>query len=510
MSLSNIGLLDACDDPDLFGLGLWPRQRDLLASVVAGPRIHVWAVGRRSGKSTMAGAVCLHSALFRPDLDEMVRRGETRFCVVVATKLDQARLVVASARSMVEESPLLAGMLEQGTEDQLTFRLPSGARTALRAFPCSSRGGRGWPISTLVMDEAAHFLSETEGPAVAGKVWEALVPSTAQFGREARIIVCSTPYGTDGLFASLYEKAVTGVLEDAAAQHATTAQVNPTIDAAFLDREEARDPDSYRSEYLAEFAGSGNAFLDMDRIAFGEGEHRPGDGIGWIAGLDPAFTGRDPFGVALVGRSKSEPRQLITGPIVGLRTRRPRSMEERRLVEDELMAQVIEVCQRFGARAVTDQHMSQAVKQRLQQAGVTCHIDAMTATSKTDAYQEMRTRLYDGTLLVQDDPDVKAELQRLRTRFTAGAAAVVNPRVGGSHGDQAQALAIAVRAHARFGPPAPLGWRPHDGAPALMSGLAGIERSTFQLRPTPAVVGGSAGPREPRGPARFGERTHIF
>ena len=99
------------------------------------------------------------------------------------------------------------------------------------------------------MDEAAHFLSETEGPQVADKVFEALAPSTAQFGDLARIIVCSTPYGEDGFFASLYAKAAAGDLPDAVAAHATTATVNPLVDEAFLAREQARDPDSYRGEY---------------------------------------------------------------------------------------------------------------------------------------------------------------------------------------------------------------------------------------------------------------------
>jgi hypothetical protein len=43
-----------------------------------------------------------------------------------------------------------------------------------------------------------------------------------------------------------------------------------------------------------------------------------------------------------------------------------------------------------------------------------------------------------------EQPSLTAELRRLRTRYAAGQAAVVNPRVGSSHGDQAQALALAV------------------------------------------------------------------
>lgn len=148
-----VGLIAACDDPQLFGFELTALQRRLVEAVEAGHRVHIWALGRRSGKTTLAALVCLHSCLFRPDLDAMVRPGERRYAVAVATNLQQARLIVDAARSIVEASPLLAELVEQATDDELRFR----AGTCLRAFPCSSRGGRGWPISTLVLDEAAHF-----------------------------------------------------------------------------------------------------------------------------------------------------------------------------------------------------------------------------------------------------------------------------------------------------------------------------------------------------------------
>jgi hypothetical protein len=54
-----------------------------------------------------------------------------------------------------------------------------------------------------------------------------------------------------------------------------------------------------------------------------------------------------------------------------------------------------------------------------------------------------------GSLELYGEPTLLAELRRLRTKYRAGHAAVVNPRVGGSHGDLAQALALAVW---RYGP----------------------------------------------------------
>lgn len=157
-----------------------------------------------------------------------------------------------------ERSPLLAPRVATVTEDEIVFTTGS----AVAAFPCTSRGGRGWPISTLVMDEAAHFL-DTEGNS-AETVWRALVPSTAQFGKEAKIIVASTPWGQEGLFASLFQQASSGELRDAVAFQVPTAEANPTIDPDFLEGEEARDPEVFRSEYEARFLGGGASFLDPE------------------------------------------------------------------------------------------------------------------------------------------------------------------------------------------------------------------------------------------------------
>ncbi len=440
------GLVAACDDARLFGFKLWPTQRTFLSDIEGGPRLHVWALGRRSGKTTMAALVCLWDALLRPQLAERLRPGERRYAVAVATNLRQARLIVRAARSLVERSPLLSGLVTSVTDDEIIFA--TGA--AIAAFPCTSRGGRGWPISTLVLDEAAHFL-DTDGNSAAETVWRALVPSTAQFGKDAKVIVSSTPWGQDGLFASLFQQASSGELRDALAHTATTASANPTIDHDFLASEEARDPESFRSEYEAQFVGGGASFLDPERITDAvadRGELAPDQAIAWIAGLDPAFSS-DPFGLALVARDPSDRRRLVLGKVHAWKPSRRKSVsfEERRNVEDAVLAEVASVCRGFDARVVTDQFAAPAVVERLRREGLSVRTVPMTATSKTAAFSELRARLNTQTLELYEHPDLLAELRRLRTRYTAGNASVVNPRVGGSggsHGDLAQALAIAV------------------------------------------------------------------
>jgi phage terminase large subunit-like protein len=434
----------ACDSPKLLNVALWPKQRDLLAAIAGPAWLHVWALGRRSGKTTMAAVVLLWFCLFRPDLDRFMRPGERRYAVGVATNLRQAKLLVAAALSIVERSPLLRRKVEAATDEEIRFT--NG--TALAAFPCNSRGGRGWPICVLVMDEAAHFLSETDGPAVATRVFEALVPATAQFGPEARVILSSTPYGQAGLFAETFHRVDGGELEDARAFRVATAEMNPTIDGDYLARELQRDPDSFRAEYLAEFVGSGAAFLDPERLqkAVADRAELPRDACtDWTAGLDPAFTS-DPFGLALVGRSAQRRSQLRLGLVRAWAPRRGgESFDERRMREDEVLDEVATVCLSYGVRrVVTDQYAAQPIVARLRGRGLQVETLAMTASSKTAVFMDLRSQLYTGGLELYEHPGLLAELRRLRTRFSAGSAAVVNPRVGGSHGDMAQALALAV------------------------------------------------------------------
>jgi hypothetical protein len=458
-----VGLVAACGDPELFDFPLWPRQREILAAIENGPRLHVLALGRRSGKTTMAAIVGLWDCLLRPELDALVRPGERRHVVAVATNIAQARLLVRAARSVVERSPLLAGLVDNVTEDEIAF----ANGTALSAFPCSSRGGRGWPISTLIMDEAAHFVSDTDGYQTAERVYEALAPSVAQFGNAGRIIVSSTPYGELGLFSDLFQRASSGELKEGTAQRGTTAEMNPTIDAEFLAQEEERDPDGFRGECLAEFVGSGAAFFDPDNIAAAmtlPGELRPDDAVDWIAGLDPGFA-QDPFALCLVGRASlgRDPaggRRLLVGLVRSWRPprRKAASLEEGREIEDAVLAEVAQVIRLFNARAVTDQYKSAGVVHRLRRYGLGVHAEPMTAPTKDAAFGFVRGRINDGSIELYEHSELLRELRAIRTRYAAGRSSVVMPRIGRGHCDHAQALAIACLAHDRSGLGGAIAW----------------------------------------------------
>jgi hypothetical protein len=481
------GLVAACDDDRLLGVPLTDDQRRRL-ELVERHRTSWWAVGRRGLKTTSMAYVGLWCCLLRPQLLGYLRPGERGYCVGIATNHRQARLLVHSALATVERSPLLAPLVEAVTEDEIAF----ANGTTFAAFPSSSRGGRGWPIFCLLLDELAHMI-DNEGNVSADAVVRALLPATAQFGADARVVASSTPWGADGAFAEGFGRALSGENPDAVAHHATTAEANPTIDPAFLAAEERRDPEGFKSEYLAMFVGSGGSFFDAENVQACvtlPGELRPEDGVDWVAGLDPAFSS-DPFGLVMVGRDRKDPRRLLVGLVrswVPPRLR-PVSLDEARKVEDAVLAEVAHVIRLFGARAVTDQYRSSGVVERLRRYGVQVRSEPMTAPTKDAAFGFLRGRVNEGGIELFEHPELQRELRAIRTRYAAGKTSVVMPRIGGSHCDLAQALAIAVFEHDR---------RSLGGEEAVMSPPTGTVRPLRFLHdealPFPdAVAVGSTG-----------------
>jgi phage terminase large subunit-like protein len=290
---------------------------------------------------------------------------------------------------------------------------------------------------------------DTEGNQAAEPLWRALLPSTAQFGDKARIILSSTPYGQDGLFAEMYQRASSGELKDASAHHATTAEMNPTVTPAFLEHERERDPDGFASEYLAEFLSGGLAFIERERLFEVVDEERrelsPAEITNAVVGFDPSFS-RDPAAIAVVGRHAPEPRLLVLAHAERWVPKRKRCWTAKAEQEDQVelvLDAVASAAKRYHARVVTDQHLPGVVVAGLADRGVHVRVRGWTPQNKTEAFKQVRARVYDRSLELYDEGTLLAELQRLRVNYRPGSAEVVNPRSGDSHGDMAVALAVS-------------------------------------------------------------------
>jgi hypothetical protein len=489
------GLLAACDDPQLLGsVKLWPKQREILRAVEGGPRLHVQALGRRSSKTYMAALVALWDACLRPDLARHLRPGERRYAVCVANNLAQAQLFVRYAREIVEASPLLRALLVSATDDALDF----STNVTVAAFPCSARGGRGWAISTLLLDEYAHHV-DGQGNSADAAVWKSMTPSTAQFGTDARVIVASTPFGTGGMFAQLFERAQAGEIDGAAAHHYTSAEMNPELDSAFLSAELALDPEMFRGEYLAEFQASGGAYLDAQRIAECVGRSDLGrlDILDPILGVDLGFTS-DPAACVVLGKDPAHQGTLLVAMTRRWEPAKSRTFEERRHVEDTLLADICEIAYAYGlpgtraCSVVLDQYLSEPVKAFFQKRAVPVKVLGLTATTKSLAFAELKDRIYARSIELPDDAELLGELRGLRTQFKAGSSTVVTPRTSRGHSDLAVALALAAweqrhvgtsEMHAEFHRAEPLHYgAPADSVEALAWELPGASRLSPDMR----------------------------
>jgi hypothetical protein len=453
--MASVSLHAALADAQLLGgFTPHPRQRELLDAIENAPLV-VACCGRRFGKTKAAAVAALHNLLLVPELDMMVAPREKRYAVSVGNNSAQARLFVEHAAAVVRSSPTLSRELVSETADALEFR---GGRV-LAGFPCTSRGGRGWPISFLALDEFAHHYDiEEGGPQTAQRVWAAMTPSVAQFAELGRIVVLSTPLASDGTFAELYAKAASGELPRAKAFHAPTSD-NPLIDADYLAAQEAAlGTDDFRREFGAEFIAGGAAFIEGSRIRAVVADWRealPADGKDWVLAFDAAFAS-DPAAVAAVGRSPHDRSHLICGYVrrwLPPRSRRRirRSREEDTRVIETVIADVAAIADAYRARVICDQHLPGVVVNEIARHGIHATVRPWTAESRTQAAQAVRARIYTQRIELPDDPQLVAELSRLRTKYRAGSATVEIPKVGDSHCDMAVALMAAVHEHDRHG-----------------------------------------------------------
>jgi len=314
-----------------------------------------------------------------------------------------------------------------------------------------------------------------------------MTPSLATFGKYGRLVVCSTPMGDDGLFAEIYKRAQNGELADGAAFHATTREMNPSVTESFLESQElALGSDDYRREYEAVFLAGGASFMEGERLreVVADRQELPAEaGVGWTATLDPSFA-RDATALAIVGRDKSDSERLLLGFAGRWLPPRPkrrvlRSPEQQAEITDEILDAVAQVLARFGLRnVVSDQHAPGVVTHELAKRGINVRVSAWTASSRTEALQALRARVYSRRIELYDPRGVPllTELQRLRTRYRAGASTVEVPRVGDSHGDVALAVAAAVYEFDRFGAGLP-------GRVSLSRPGRGVRISAGQLLP---------------------------
>ncbi len=191
---------------------------------------------RQSGKSTLAGVIALHRALYRPG----------SLILILAPSERQAKELFSK---VAEHYRALGHTISADSHRKLGMHLTNGSR--IEALPGSERTIRGFSgVDLLILDEASR---------VADELYHAVRPMLAVSG--GALMMLSTPYGKRGVF---YEEWTEGMGWE---RYEVPASQVPRISASFLEEERRSLPDRvYRQEYLNSFEETEDQVFSYEEI----------------------------------------------------------------------------------------------------------------------------------------------------------------------------------------------------------------------------------------------------
>jgi hypothetical protein len=225
--------LDRVSFARVLGLEPDPWQVDLLRSTSDRVLLNCC---RQSGKSTMAGLIALHQALYHPGslilcLAPALRQSQELFGKVLGFYWDLGRPVLPQA------------------ELKLSLELENGSRIV--TLPGTDKTIRGFSgAALLIVDEASR---------VADELYFAVRPMLAVSG--GALMMLSTPYGKRGVF---FEEWANGVGWE---RYEVPASECPRIPASFLEEERRALPARvYRQEYFNSFEETEDQLFSFEDV----------------------------------------------------------------------------------------------------------------------------------------------------------------------------------------------------------------------------------------------------
>ncbi len=211
-----------------------PWQADALRSV-AGRML--WNCSRQSGKSTVAGTLAVHEAVYRPGSLTLLVSPSQRQSGELFAKVRQVY------RAMGEPVPIRA-------ESALRLELESGSRVV--SLPGSEATVRGYSgVALLILDEASR---------IEDSLYIACRPMLAVSG--GRLLALSTPYGKRGWWYEAWHEG--GNSWERVKVPATDC---PRISPDFLEAERgSMDAWHFEQEYMCRFADNSDAAFNLGLI----------------------------------------------------------------------------------------------------------------------------------------------------------------------------------------------------------------------------------------------------
>jgi hypothetical protein len=383
-----------------FDLQLFGYQREFVDDVA---RKKAWNAARRSGKTTVAGAIPALAAIEDPGSES----------AVFAPSATQAKRMFEETKGYLETAVRGIEGLSLTKTNETEYRLNTGSKAYCATL--GSETARGAGPSTICIDEVAHGVTEAD-------VNRVVRPMTLTHD-DYEIVLTSTPRGKSSFFYDATRA------ESAWSEHHATAFDNPLADRDELEtlREEL-DSISFAMEYLAEFADDGSSYLPEALVdPCVSGDVLAARGRTWLL-VDPARHGSDRSAYLAI-----DERGVVFHTETVDRESTPMTMDKIRALNERFAPDAVLVDASSGAsdEAVAEFDHARPMK--------------FSTKRKQDYYQTLRRLLEARRLTLPADSDLADELTDLAFDFTVDGLLRVHARPN-SRDDLADACALAAYA----------------------------------------------------------------
>jgi hypothetical protein len=212
----------------------------------------VLVAGRRAGKST---AMCVLAIWIASLCDHRyLAPGEVGVVLMVSRDQRVSRMLVDRIAEVMALSEPLASMIVNRTQD--TIDLVNNVRIELR--PASFINLRGPSYLCILADEVAFWFTSTDFSNPDVEVLAAAKPCLLTTG--GPMVLISSAYSQTGVLYDAWRRYFGPAgPPDILVAHATSRDLNPSLDQAEIDRAIERDPVRNRAEYLSNGGATSSA-----------------------------------------------------------------------------------------------------------------------------------------------------------------------------------------------------------------------------------------------------------
>jgi len=415
-----------------FGLDLTPEQSASFARVAGSRKApakrvrELWAIiGRRSGKSRVAALVGAYVAAF-VDHSGKLAPGEIGTILILAASKSQANTVFSYVRAFFESSPILRGLVDEITADEIRLC----GSIVLAVHTNNYRTVRGRTLLACIFDEVGFWRDEsTSLPDV--ETYRAVLPALATTG--GMLMAISSPYAQRGLLYTKHQTCFGRDDADVLVVQAGTMAFNPTIDQAIIEAATRDDPEAARAEWQAEFRGDLSTFVDRAIVEAcvekGIQDRAFQVRYKYVAHCDPSGGQSDSMTLGIAHR---EGERVVLD--VAAEWRAPFSPPE--VVDD-----IAKLLRTYRLTAVSgDAYAAQWVQDAFRQQGIWYrHFER----NRSELYLHLLPLLTAGTAVLLDQPRLVGQISQLERRTGRGGRDGID-HMRGAHDDLAVAAAGAL------------------------------------------------------------------